>query len=323
MNKKSCISQIIVCMILIASLGLTCVQNVDSMLETSPHRSPSPVYNLNRISGHETVPDCVEVGDLMLLDIASDESTQWKVPGPYNEHGGIYIGDNTLIDSGVASYPNGVHAYNYSFFYHYQKNFVFLRVKNANESQRQAAVAWAKSKIGTPYQFFYRPPWFGLKIANTNLPFPTADAFYCMEFLWAAYYNQGIDIDQNGWKFPWWVSGDDIFHDPDVEVIYRNVTNSTEIIKPFKGVYIGNKKIASTLEHSVIVGGITVEAVTYNENVTRIDFYVDNVFKSTDTSKPYQWTYSERVTGRKVIKAVSHDSEGNQYSATITVIKII
>ena len=228
--KRRTVLTLIVCVILATSLELTNVTNVDSKTELIPHRSSVSLHTLKSINDHQTIPDCVEVGDLMLLDIASDESTQWKQSGLYNEHGGIYIGNNTLIDSGVATVPNGVHAYNYSFFYHYQKNFVFFRVKTANESQRQAAAAWAISKIGTPYQFFYQPPWFGLKIANPHLPLPTADAFYCMELLWAAYYNQGIDIDQNGWRFPWWVTGDDILADADIEIIYRNVTNSTEII---------------------------------------------------------------------------------------------
>lgn len=267
-----------------------------------------------------TVPDCVEVGDLMLLDIRTDESNKWKVPGPYNEHGAIYIGNNTLIQA--SDYLKGVYPHNYSLFYEHQKNFVFVRVKTANMSQRHAAAAWAISKIGSPYQNVFAFPWFGLKIANTSRPFPTADAFYCMELLWAAYYNQGIDIDRNGWKFPPWVTGEDILQDNNIEIIYKNVANSTEITKPFKGIYIANKKIASTLAQTIIMGDITIEAVTYNENVTRMDFYIDNIYKATETSKPYQWTWSEHTAGKKVIKVITYDNEGNQYPITMTVWKI-
>jgi len=256
----------------------------------------------------------------MLLDIRLDESNQWKIPGPYNEHGAIYIGNNTLFNSGIVS--KGVNAFDYSVFYQDQKNFVFVRVKTAKESQRHAAAAWAIRQNGKPYQYFFRPPWFGLKIAHTSLPFPTADKFYCMELLWAAYYNQGIDIDQNGWRFPWWVTGDDILHDTDIEIIYKNITNSTEITTPYKGIYIANKKIVSTLEKTIILGDITVEAVTYNENVTHMDFYVDNVYKATETSKPYIWTWNEKTTGKKVIKAIAYDDKGDQYSTVITVWKI-
>jgi uncharacterized protein YycO len=309
-----------VCTIILVLIGISVVPNFNGSTEKMNYTSsilPNDThFEYNKI----TVPDCVEIGDLMLLDMHTDESNQWKVPGLYNEHSAIYIGNNTLVNSGSMS--NGVYAFDYSVFYQDQKNFVFLRVRTANESQRHAAAAWAINQIGKPYQYFFRPPWFGLKIANTSLPFPTADKFYCMELIWAAYYNQGIDIDQNGWRFPWWVSGDDILHDNDIEIIYKNVTNSTEITKPFKGMYIANKKIVSTFENTIILGDITVEAVTYNENVTHIDFYIDNVYKATETSKPYLWTWNEKTIGKKVIKAIAYDNKGDQYSTAITVWKI-
>ena len=312
------IKKSIVCMIFLIFIGISIVPHLSGPIEKVNNTLSAQQSDEHFEYDNITVPDCVEVGDLLLLDLPWVEFIYYKVPGPYNEHGAIYVGNNTFVDAVIPV----VKARNYSHYYSLQKNFVFLRVKTANESQRHAAAAWAVSKVGKPYQYFFRPPWFGLKIANTSLPFPTADKFYCMELLWAAYYNQGIDIDQNGWSFPWWVSGDDILHDNDIEIIYMNVTNSTEITEPFKGIYIANKKIISTLEKTIILGDITIEAVTYNENVTRMDFYIDNVYKATETSKPYMWTWSEHITGRKVIKAVAYDNKGNQYSTMITVWKI-
>ena len=319
--QRSCVVKIIVCAIIVASLELSNVPNVNGMIEKIPYRSTDKIIDTKSLSGDKTVPDCVEVGDLMLLDIRSDESDQWKVPGPYNEHGGIYIGNNTLIDSGIIYNPKGVYASDYSLYYKYQKNFVFLRVKTANDSQKKAAAEWTINQIGKLYQDFYHPPWFGLKIANPNFPFPTANTFYCMELLWAAYYNQGIDIDYNGWKFPWWVTANDILHDDDVEIIYTEVFNSTEITKPFKGVYIANNKITSTLEKTFVFGSIDIEVVTYNEMITKVDFYIDNVYKATDTTVLYSWSWNERDPGKKVIKAVACDDNGNQYSTLITVQK--
>lgn len=317
MNNKIKISAYIIFLLL---TGIGFVPTMSSSYEKSTSPS-SPQQNHAQFEHRNiTVPDCVEIGDILLLDIRYDTSIRWKVPGLYNEHGAIYVGNNTLFNTGIVS--NGVCGYDYSVYYEDQKNFVFLRVKSANESQRHAAAAWAISKNGKPYQYFFRPPEFGLKIANSNLPFATADKYYCMELLWAAYYNQGIDIDQNGWNFPWWVSGDEILQDNDIEIIYRNVSNSTEITKPFKGIYIGNKKIASTLEKTIILGELTIEAVTYNENVTHLDFYIDNVFKATDDTKPYNWTWGERVSGRKVIRTVAYELNGAQYSTMIIVWKI-
>jgi hypothetical protein len=41
----------------------------------------------------------------------------------------------------------------------------------------------------------------GRKCANIdNKLIKTSDRIFCMELPWAAFYHQGIDIDQNGWE---------------------------------------------------------------------------------------------------------------------------
>jgi len=305
--------------ILLIFIGTSTVSTLNSSSEIINHTSIPLQHNTQFVCDNITVPDCVEVGDLLLLDFPWVTFIYFKIPGRHNEHGAIYVGNNSFVDAVIPV----VKKRDYSHFYSLQKNFVILRVKTANESQRYAAAAWAESKVGCPYQHTFRPPWFALKIANSNLPLPTAEKFYCMELLWAAYYNQGIDIDQNEWKFPWWVPGKDILHDDDIQIIYQSITNSTEITTPFKGIYVKNKKIMGTLEKTIVIGSITIEAVTYNENVTKMDFYIDNVYKATDTSEPYQWIWDEQATGRKVIQAVSCDPEGNHYSTSVIVWKLM
>ncbi len=264
-----------------------------------------------------TVPDCVQIGDIVLIDFWVDQSNLWKRPGLYNEHSGIYIGNNTLIEA------NGAVRYrNYSLFHEYAKNLAFLRVKTASESQRIAVVEWAKSKIGLPYQGFFDYPWFGLKIANTDRRFPTANEMYCMELLWAAYYVQGIDIDRNGWKFPCWVDGNDIIYDDDIEIIYREVADSTEIIKPYKGVYLANRKIAYNPYFTMVLGDIDIEVNTSNENVTHVDFYIDKVYKGTDVTPPFSWRWDEKGSGKISIRAVACDDFDNEYSARLVVLKV-
>jgi uncharacterized protein YycO len=294
----------------------TCVVS-GSNINITDCTNSSGVYMDKSRNEEQAVPDGVIVGDLLLIDYPWVEWVTYKIPGPHNEHGAIYVGNNMFVDATYA----GVKQRNYSHYCSLQKNFVFLRVKTANESQRNAAAAWAVSKIDSPYQYFFDFPLFGLKIANPNLSFPTAKAFYCMELLWASYYHQGIDIDQNGWKIPWWVIGDDILQDDDIEIIYCDITNSTEITKPFKGVYLANKKIVSTLNNSLIFGSIDIEVVTYNENITRMEFYVDNVYEATDDTEPYCWRWSNRTVGRRVITAIAYDDEGNSYFNSITIWK--
>ncbi|MCX6667689.1 MAG: YiiX/YebB-like N1pC/P60 family cysteine hydrolase [Euryarchaeota archaeon] len=263
------------------------------------------------------VPDCVEAGDILIVDCRYDESIWYKPPGPYNEHAVLYVGNNYFIE---ADSKNGVEVRNYAHF-HKHKNLVFLRVKSANLSQKQAAIDWAYDRIGAPYQT-WRAPWFWLKIANPDFPNPTANKWYCMELVWAAYYNQGIDIDKNEWVFTLGgVLGEEIINDNDIEIIYREVNDSTEFFKPNKGIYIANKKIKSTFSKTIIIGKIDVEVVTLNENITRVDFYIDNIYKANDTAAPYKWTWDERVFGKKVLKAVACDDFGNQYPAYITVKK--
>lgn len=273
-------------------------------------------YELNIPCKTVTVPDCVEVGDIVLIDFLVDQSSQWKRPGLHNEHGAIYIGNNTLVEA------NGVVRYrNYSEFYEWQKNLVFIRVKSANESQRIAAAEWAQTKIDFPYQQFFVFPGYGLKIADTNLSMPSAKQIYCMELLWAAYYNQGIDIDRNGWCFPFWVTGDDILYDNDVEVIYQELEDSTEISKPYKGVFLFNKKILPNPYKTIIFGPIDIMVDTSNDKIFRVDFYIDSVHTSIDTTPPFVWRWEECCTGEKTITAIASDDTGNQYEATISVVK--
>jgi hypothetical protein len=263
-------------------------------------------------------PEDIEIGDMILVDLRLDQSNPWKLPGLYNEHSAIYVGNNSLVEA------NGVVRYhNLTQFCQWCKNYVFIRVKTANESQRLAAAAWAKSKIGYPYQVFFNFPWFGIKIANTSRKIPTANEIYCVELLWAAYYNQGIDIDRNGWIPPWWLTPYDILYDDDIEVLFQNVTNSTEITQPDKGFYIGDKKILFTIFHTTVIGPIDIIATTENENITKADFYIDDVYKATVTTPPYTWRWNEIGSGERVIKVMMSDDFGHLYSSKITVRKLL
>lgn len=324
MLRKSVVFGIILVFVVMSNIS-----NVSSGIEKKGMMLEHELHHENRKTDIKHVPACVKVGDLLVLDARYDDSSPWKRPGPYNEHGAIYIGVNETSGEDMFVEARGpVHNTSYTKFYNnLQRNLVFLRVKTANDSQRQAAVDWAKRQIGLDYQVFFSNFTLGLKIANTSLHFPSADRLYCMELIWAAYYNQGIDIDRNGWRFPWWVSGDDILSDDDVEVIYKEVNDSIEFVKPYKGVFVANRKILSPLDEWFgvwIFGKIDVQVVTYNERVNRVDFYVNNTYKANDTkpndpSRPYTWSWKEPDHGKRVITAVAYDDVGNHYSTNITV----
>jgi len=176
---------------------------------------------LEDLDNHQdVVPGCVEIGDILMMDIKvnSIKDNLWKLPGFYNEHIAIYAGSNTFINA----HGTGVSKESYKYFLEIFRggceNHAFLRVKTATEEQKINAVKFAERLIGARYQNIFTAPWFGLKIADLNSNHPTANIWYCMEFVWAAYYNQGIDIDSNAWKTPKMVIGSEILKDDDIEV---------------------------------------------------------------------------------------------------------
>ncbi len=79
--------------------------------------------------------------------------------------------------------------------------FVY-RVKDeiANDTDIQNAIDFAKSQEGKKFAqlFDFYNFTFHEKNSNPNDPYDNlSDAWYCTELIWAAYYNQGIDIDSN------------------------------------------------------------------------------------------------------------------------------
>ncbi len=266
------------------------------------------------------VPDCVIPGDIFIMDVCCSEEEPYKVPGPYNEHCALYIGNNEFIHAGGDN-NRTVAQKDYGRFYRVVKNIAFVRVKNANSSMREAAINWASGQIGAPYQVVFEVPWFGKKFANPSLPFPSANMWYCAEFVWAAYYNQGIDIDKDGWR-RMGVSAIDILGDDDTEIIYRELNNNTEIIKPHKGLFRSNKKITHLFRNTIIFGTIDIEVYAVADaGVKRVEFYIDDEYKASITSEPYVWKWAERTWGKHTLKVIAVDNNETIRSFEIEVWK--
>ena len=167
------------------------------------------------------VPDGVEVGDIFLMDTHYTRGIKriWAQPGPQNDHAAIYIGDNKFVHAvGNLRGSGAVQINNFTWFHSWAKNFAFARVTSASTKQKQDAIEFALSRIGDKYQVFFR---IFRKIADPMYPHFSSKMWYCTEFVWASYYNQGIDIDRNGW-FPFprcaFVSGNDIIYDDDIDI---------------------------------------------------------------------------------------------------------
>ena len=84
-------------------------------------------------------------------------------------------------------------------------DFVYrLKEGIASYSDIQSAINFAKSQEGKNFAplFDLYTGTFHVKNANPDDPNDyLSDDWYCTELIWAAYYNQGIDIDYNGGDF--------------------------------------------------------------------------------------------------------------------------
>jgi len=98
---------------------------------------------------------------------------------------------------------------------------------------------------------------------------------------------------------------------------------SIRIVKPEKAFYFNNKRIL-TLHTPIVIGSINIEVQVSGEaRIEKIEFYIDDELKATDTTKPYAWTWSEKTLGRHIIKAVAYGNTGERVSDETIVTKFL
>ena len=154
------------------------------------------------------VPPYVRPGDIVFMEI---NNYYYKIPGW--DHCGIYVGNNEFIHAG--SYLNCVAKHNLAFFESLDIQIVYGKVITSNDTQRINAIDFAEGQIGKPYN-------------SQDLKDQSFDSedWYCSELVWAAYLSQGIDLDRNGWNFPYYVTTLEICWDDDVEMYTDSELNN-------------------------------------------------------------------------------------------------
>ena len=79
-----------------------------------------------------------------------------------------------------------------------------------------------------------------------------------------------------------------------------------DIKKPEKGhIYIMDRDMLSfPSNETFIIGKITIEADT---NGNKVEFYIDDELKETDSNPPYAWQWNEHAIGKHKIKVIAYD----------------
>ena len=86
---------------------------------------------------------------------------------------------------------------------------------------------------------------------------------------------------------------------------------TVNITRPENALYFRDKSVISS-PLPIIIGPITIEvdAIGIDGFVEKVEFYVDNALRYTDTVMPFSWRWNEKAFGFKVIKVVAYDNEG-------------
>ncbi len=143
-------------------------------------------------------------------------------------------------------------------------------------------------------------------------------------------YNVSIGCPIPNLDYKWWLP--DYSTEYDFTIVEKAVVicpkppdttpPSVKITKPEKAIYLNNNKITPFFI-PIIIGAIDidVQATDAESGMKQVEFYIDNVLKSTDTTSPYSWTWSTMAFFSHTIKAVACDNAGNTATDEITVWK--
>jgi hypothetical protein len=91
----------------------------------------------------------------------------------------------------------------------------------------------------------------------------------------------------------------------------QDETPQITITHPENGLYFHNKKLVSLLKPWIIGPiEITADVIAYDA-ITKVEFYLDNELKQTDSTFPYSWQWNEKtVWGRYTITVIVTDRSG-------------
>jgi len=95
------------------------------------------------------------------------------------------------------------------------------------------------------------------------------------------------------------------------------------IVRPGDGIYVMNIRILPFEGVTLLFGPITVEVEAQQEpfGIDRVEFFLDDTLKHTDTSAPYKWTWIAPAFFIHTITVIAYDSSGNSSLDRLEVLK--
>jgi len=113
-----------------------------------------------------------------------------------------------------------------------------------------------------------------------------------------------------------------LFGDPSLTIGGHHASNETifQIDKPLPGyLYRKDREIMPTLlGNTCIFGGITVKA-SASSKIKKVEFYIDDTLKFTDTTPPYEWEWNEKALFLYKLRIVGYTEEGTSKADSLDI----
>ncbi|HHH78241.1 MAG TPA: hypothetical protein ENL18_03400 [Thermoplasmatales archaeon] len=116
-------------------------------------------------------------------------------------------------------------------------------------------------------------------------------------------------INENGMR--WACYETNLFGDPSLAIKQPNM--GVSIVEPEKGFYLFGNGPLFPMSRTVSIGSITVKVnatALYPDSVDRVEFYVDDVLRSSDGQAPYEWKWDGFAMGTHTIKVTGYSKYG-------------
>jgi len=198
--------------IIAPTAAVACVLSMMAVVQSSVAQTPeAPAY--------------LQPGDILFVEARPWVDWWTGFDNDGWDHVAMYIGDDLFVEA--TDYPGSscVRITPLWVFNLWAESVAFGTVTPATGAQRLAAVEFALSQLERPYQHADICWW-----ANADPDDPEdffSDWWYCSELVWAAYLNQGINIDadpappppeEGGDGIHLWVSPQELADDDDVDL---------------------------------------------------------------------------------------------------------